>query len=540
MIRKPVLKTVDYTNWAAELGMPISARPEYQMEVDSVQYSRVSARILGAGFDETEYMIELYTASRMPGVYVLSETLDKTMPPERFQSIQRIYDLIQNQPNLSINRFVAFLEGAQLLPKYTDDLDFNRLVRSALIKVFTFFQQNHAGAFNHPEFRRIFLDIIKWTWNHLDPWVKETPIEQDIPHVIWYGDMNKSQKYFLFYLMLLGIDVVILHPEGKDDFKEMDPENKWTVLAEYPSKMNIQPFPEEEPQRQGTVAYRASKEIDHVLHHEGSAFYKPWQFRDHHPMSVTLKTTYDEIFLLAKEKAFIRPNFSANAEEVKIPAMFSKVSGVSTNRKDYWDKLHGLTNYPNCVTVKKFPYIQESKANNQYHYQHALGKDGRLEPEKMIKGNWWQYGHLNDGVQMGIAAAISRMCANPKMKVQPGEREEDVPLYLFTQVTSIPKELLNSMQTFDYAQEVPKIILFNNEINGVLSRADTALLLLLNEFGFDIILYNPPGHNDLEHFIDNEYFDHHLLEDMVFELPFQEQKKDIVSGFINRFFSGRN
>jgi len=540
MIRKPVLKTVDFTNWATELGKPISARPEYRVEADSMHYSRISARILGAGFDETEYLIALYEAGRIPGVYVLSETLDKTMPPERFQSIQRIYDLIQQKPNLSINRFVAFLEGAQLLPKYSDDPDFNRLVRSALIDVFVLFQQNHAGAFAHPEFRRVFLDIIKWTWNHLDLWVKEIPIDQDIPHIIWYGDLNKSQQYFLFYLMLLGIDVVILHPEGKDDFKEIDPGNKWTVVADYPSKMNIQPFPQEEPQRQGTVAYRASKEIDHVLHHEGSAFYKPWQFRNHHPMSVTLKTTYDEIFLLAKEKAFIRPNFSATTQEVKIPSLFSKVSGISTNRKDYWDKLHGLTSHPNCVTVKSFPYIQESKANNQYHYQHALGKDGRLEPEKMIKGNWWQYGHLNDGVQIAIAAAISRMCANPKMNVQPGERADHIPLYLFTQVTSIPKELLNLMQTFDYAQDIPKIVLYNNEINGVLSRADAALMLLLNEFGFDIILYNPPGHNDLEQFIDNEYFDHHLLEDMVFDLPFQEHRKDIVSGFINRFFSGRD
>ncbi|MBE1553022.1 YceG family protein [Sporosarcina limicola] len=542
MIRKPILKPVDYTNWAAELSKPIAARPDYRLEADSVQYSRIAARVLGTGFDETEYMIELYSASQASGVYVLSERLDKTMPPERFKSIQQIYDLIQKQPNLSINRFVAFLEGAQLLPKYGEDPDFNRLVRAALIDVFGLFQKNHAGAFNHPEFRRVFLDIIKWTWNHLDLWVKETPITEDVPHVIWYGDMNKSQVYFIYYLILLGIDVVILHPEGNDNFKEIDSENKWSVLAKYPTTMNIQPFPKEEPQRQGTVAYRASKEIDHVLHHEGSAFYKPWQFRNHQPMSVTLKTTYDEIFLLAKEKAFIRPNFSSSAEEVKIPALFAKVSGVSTNRKDYWDKMHKLISHPHCVTVKTFPYMQEKKANNQFHYQHALGKDGQLEPEKMLKGNWWQYGNLNDGVQKGIAAAISRMCANPKMKAQHGESEEQVRLYLFTQATSIPEELLNLMQTFDYSQDIPKVILYNNEINGVLSRADAALLLLLNELGLDIILYNPPGHNDLEPFIDKEYFDHHLLEDMVFDLAFQGSRKEIpiVGGFLNRFFNGRD
>ncbi|HJF31040.1 MAG TPA: YceG family protein [Sporosarcina psychrophila] len=542
MIRKLILKKVEYSNWATELSKSITARPDYRVEKDSLQYSQIAARIVGAGFDETEYMIELFTVSQAPGVHVLSETLDKTMPPERFQSIQRIYDLIQEQPNLSINRFVAFLEGAQLLPKYVEDHDFNRLIRSALIEVFERFKENHAGSFHHPEFRRVFLDIIKWTWNHIDPWVKGTPIEKDVPHIIWYGDMNKSQMYFLFYVTLLGMDVVILHPEGKDEFKEIDPENKWSVLTAYPTTMPIQPFPQEEPKRQGTVAYRASKEIDHVLHHEGSAYYKPWQFRNHHPMSVTLKTTYDEIFILAKEKAFIRPNFSASGNEVKIPSLFAKISGVSTNRKDYWDKMHKLTSQPNCMIVKKFPFMQERKANNQYHYQHALGKDGRLNLEKMLKSNWWQYGYLHDGVQLGLAAAIARMCANPKMNAQPGESLEQVSLYLFTQAINLSEELPNLLQTFDYAQEIPKIVLYNNEINGVLSRADAALLLLLNEFGLDIILYNPPGHNDLEHFIEKDYFDHHLLEDMVFDLPYQEHKKDlsIVSGFLNRFFNGRD
>ncbi|MEK4027613.1 YceG family protein [Pseudobacillus sp. FSL P4-0506] len=538
MKRKPITMQVDYTNWANELAKPITDRSDYYQTEEDVQYSRVAARILGAAFDETEYLLSLYLLSQQPHVCVLSETLDKTMPNDRFQSIQKIYHVIQHEPGLSVNRFVAFLEGAELLPKYKKDPDFNRLVRSALIDVFSLFQANHAGSFSHPEFRRVFLDIVKWIWNHLDPWVKETPIEQDVPHVIWYGDMSKSQVYFLYYLILLGMDVVILHPEGKDDFREVDPENKWTVRADYPSTMKMQPFPEEEPKRQGTVAYRASKEIEQVLNHEGSAFYKPWQFRNHLPVSVILKTTYDEVFLLAKEKAFIRPGFSADAEEVKIPNLFAKISGVSKNRKEYWENMSRLTSCSNALTIRNFPYKQEGKANNQFHYRHALNKEGLLDPKKMIESNWWQYGQLHDGLQMGIAAAISRMCAHPKLKPFSGEAEEDVQLYLFTQSITIPQEILNLLQTFDYSQDIPKIILYNNEKNGDLSRADAALLLMLSEFGLDIILYNPPGHNDLERFIDKQYFDHHLLEDMVFDLPFNNGKKDhsIFSRILKQIF----
>ncbi|OCA88752.1 YceG family protein [Pseudobacillus wudalianchiensis] len=534
MKRKPIIMPVDYTNWAHELTKPITERAQYQHENEEIQYSRVAARVLGAGFDETEYLLALYSLSQQPHVVVLSETLDKTMPNERFQAIQKIYHIIQNEPKLSVNRFVAFLEGEELLPKYKQDPEFNRLVRSALIDVFSLFQANHVGTFSHPEFRRVFLDMVKWIWNHLDPWVKEIAIEQDVPHVVWYGDISKSQAYFLYYLILLGMDVVILHPEGKDDFKEIDPENKWTVRTEYPSTMKLQPFPQEEPKRQGTVAYRASKEIEQVLNHEGSAFYKPWQFRNHFPVSVILKTTYDEIFLLAKEKAFVRPGFSVDTEEVKIPNLFAKVSGVSKNRKEYWENMHRLTSRPNAVTITSFPYMQEGKANNQFHYRHALNKNQELDPKKMIESNWWQYGQLHDGLQLGIAAAISRICAHPKIKPLAGETEEDLRLYLFTQAIRIPEEILNLLQTFDYSQDVPKIILYNNEKNGELSRADAALLLLLSEFGLDIILYNPPGHNDVERFIDKQYFDHHLLEEMVFNLPFQNGKKDL--SILSRIF----
>jgi hypothetical protein len=73
------------------------------------------------------------------------------------------------------------------------------------------------------------------------------------------------------------------------------------------------------------VAYRSAKELDTVLHNEDSLMYKPWQFREHTPVSVTLKTTYDELFLIAKERAFIRPDFQASQSTVNIPNLFAMV-----------------------------------------------------------------------------------------------------------------------------------------------------------------------------------------------------------------------
>lgn len=75
---------------------------------------------------------------------------------------------------------------------------------------------------------------------------------------------------------------------------------------------------------------------------------------------------------------------------------------------------------------------------------------------------------------------------------------------------------------FDYAQTVPKLVLYHTEMSGGLTRSDAAALLFLNEIGIDIIIYNPPGHQDIEQFIEEDQYDIHWLDDMVFQQDYKE------------------
>ena len=96
----------------------------------------------------------------------------------------------------------------------------NRHIRLSLIKVFEHFKQLHGG-FQHPDFRRVLLDVVKFSNNHLGPWLKEVNIEEKC-RLLFGMEANKSQLYFLYYVMLIGCDVVLFHPEGKDSFRELD------------------------------------------------------------------------------------------------------------------------------------------------------------------------------------------------------------------------------------------------------------------------------------------------------------------------------
>lgn len=526
---------ISMDNWYEYLNKPLKDRPIYNEDNGTLTFGQVVVKLYGISMDEDEYYNQLYDwiHSDESQLFLLSdETLNKVMDNKHFQAIQKVLNILHEQ-NLSINRFVAFLDGENLLLKHSMPA-VHRKIRESMIKVLQHFAEVEPNGLHNPNLRRVIVDIVKWSLNHLQPALDADLIHAAFPKFLWYGNAKKSQSYFMYYLLLLGCDLIIVNPNGKDLFKEIALPNELAFTHTYPQIKEAEAFPMQKRRRSTTVAYRASREIESILNHEGSGLYKPWQFRDYTPMSVTLRTTYDELFLLEKEKAMVRPNFEVNNGEVKIPTVFAKVFGVSKNRKEYWDRLHELVEVDHSLLFKEFPFSRAVVSDYRFHYRNALRKDGRLDPDVMMSAHYWNYGRLPLGLQKGIATCISNACYKPNLKPLPNESEEEVSIFLFSQGLLLPSDVLKLLQKFDYSQDVPSIILFKTELNGIFSREDAAILLLLNMFGVDIILYNPPGHNDMENFIKEGIFDSHWLEDVVFDLEYKEKSflfKMIRNGF---------
>ena len=107
---------------------------------------------------------------------------------------------------------------------------------------------------------------------------------------------------------------------------------------------------------------------------------------------------------------------------------------------------------------------------------------------------------------------------------------------IFSVLINLDVAVLELLQAYDYPEEVPKIIVYNNEENGNLSFEDCIMLTFMNSMGIDIIIYNPSGYNDIENFIYPQQYDIHRLENVSFELHFKkyvEKKK----GFFEIFSS---
>ena len=521
--------SLSFENWLDMLKMPLSERPEFSVDKGTIQIGQVLGKFLGVPIDSDEYYNQLfdYVSSPEPVLLLLSdESLNKSIDNQHFQSIQKVLNIAQEQ-KLSINRFTAFLDGDQLL--YRSKIPaIHRKIREAMICTLELFSNREKDGLKNHELRRVLVDVIKWSMNHLNPLLDAVDLHKEMPKFLWYGDMKRSQTYFLYYLIKLGCDLVIFHPEGKDDLAGFIEEE--ILTHHFPNKQPAEAFPKERRNRQTTVAYRASREIETILNQEGSGLYKPWQLRDYTPSSITLKTTYDELFILGKEIAMVRPGFEVENGQVKIPSLFAKIQGVSKNRKEYWERIQNLSEFEHTLLIRQLPFTWSSSNDFRFHYRNALGRDGLLNPEAMMQAHYWPYSFLPTGLQKGIANAIRRICDKSGLKLLPGENMEEVSIYLFSQAMFTPKEIIQLMEKFDYSQHVPKLIIYNNESRGMLARSDAALMLLLNQFGIDIIVYNPPGHNDIENFLHDNLFDTHWLEDVVFELDYKEPFK-LKKGF---------
>lgn len=512
---------VTYDNWLSFLGIPPHQRPFYEKNDRITHISQVTASFIGIPLDDNEYYNQLYDYVHSHELILLNDqNLNNSKDHIRLKTIEEIIQMSKEQ-SLSPVRLVTLLEQEQLLP-VSDHILLNQQIKNAAIKMIELYTSTEKRGLSSKEFSTVLADVMGWGLNELHHHIKKANPDSEIPAFLWYGNYQKSHQYLLFFLTELGFDLVTFTPAGNDALSIAALGGLDHFTHVFPETRVPERFPTEIRKQTATVAYRASKQIERILNHEGSFFYKPWQLREYIPSVITLKTTYDELFLVAGEKAMFRPYFDIQRKNVRIPALFAKINGVTTNRREYWKRLHRLLLLEQTFLIKSLPVTSGSNSDFRFHYHKSLDNGGLLDPQKMADSHYWKYNHLPEGLQIGIGSAIRNICSSPQLKPQNSEREDDVKVYLFTQAMQIPENILKILQKFDYSQEVPKLLIYNNELNGSLTRADASLLLLLNQFGLDLIIYNPAGHSDIEKYIDKSAFVSHWLEEVVFELELKE------------------
>lgn len=326
-----------------------------------------------------------------------------------------------------------------------------------------------------------------------------------LPLFLYYGEINESQILFLNLLSHLPVDVLYVSP-AKTSF-----ESKNSKIVELPQKSIWFPFPQKAIKiKQATTAYQAEKELDTLLYTD-TGFYRQRQFT--RSRAVTLKTIYDEIFILWKEEAKYRPGFEVKSDVVTIPNIFAKINGVK-NEKDYVKNIAELLT-EDTIFIKNFPYIAKIEKN---HSVSKLIKNGKILIEEVKKQKDYPYDFLNLEMQNYLLEKAQEMIDLQWITV------EGIEFMILSLVLRLDKITLQMIQQFDFTKEIPKVIVVSvNETMATLE--DAIYLLFLNLVGFDIAIFTPTGYRNIEKYIPQNAFEQYEAGEYLFQVEIPERGK---------------
>lgn len=509
------------------LECKVKDRKNFKYDSKAVTIPRYFYRFIGADCSEEEYSNMLYETnkalSKYDKLYLHIPTgFNRDIDMPFLSRLNSVWDRICRVEDFTAGIVADLLNNANLTLELPNAV-LNRQIKENIRGLIDYYFECNNNEVEPVEFKNILFYMSYWINLYLPDLFADFDYGDVNPKVFYYGDITPEEIFFLIYLSSLGCDIIYFNPSSDCAFERIDRGNIFSLKKEGIRRLAVKPFPSAQVvTRAGTAAFKASEELKEKLHTEDSFCYKPWQFSDYDVCPVTLKTTYSEIYIWGKEQAMVRPNWEVKDKTVYIPNLFAKVSGVHPDINLYWREMGQLREQKNVMMVKRLPIIYAGKMYSNASYYSFMDSQNKIDRDKLMGSNVWKYSHLRTQTQDMIMSRIIDFCSNPRARAR-GMSETEVKEKTFGVLTSLDDKFLQMLQQFDYPNLVPKLVVYNNEQNGNLSFQDAVLMMFLNSVGVDIIIYNPAGYNDIENYVDNNYYDIHRLEEVAFNLAYKEK-----------------
>ncbi|MBU3158215.1 YceG family protein [Clostridium frigoris] len=524
----------------SSLKTEIYKRDRFKYNSNVVTVPNYFYRFIGIKNSEKDYYENLYRLDKElkkvgPSYIRFSEGLDKDISIRLQNVLNDIWIKVFSTEVIDVSLIINLISDNGFFPELKNKVLLRQIKNNLKGLIEYYIKSNEA--IHNDDIKVIVNYIMHWLNTYSKELFENFDYTRTNPKIIFYGDISKAEVFYLILLSTLGCDILYFNPKNSGKFQEIDKFNSFSREIVYNFKAEIKPFPSMMEDRIKTTAFSAKEELDKTLYTDDSGFYRPWQFADYNVEAVTLNTTYEEIYIWIKEKANVREGFNVTGSTVVIPNIFSKICGVHENIDIYWKEINGV------ITQKFTKFYNELPIMDVVHLEY--GKFDQIYPNntfskfnvtEMINSSWWKYKDLRSGLQRDMAEKIKELCLNPIIKNVEHEDLRDLQVDIFSVLINLDKAILELLQSFDYPEEVPKIVIYNNEQNGNLSFEDCIMLSFMDSLGIDIIIYNPSGYNDVENFIDPEQYDIHRLENVSFKLNFKKNV-DKKKGFFKNLFS---
>lgn len=455
--------------------------------------------------------------------------------------LDKIRDVLDNlfKSIMTLDKETIFSEikNNKLLPQILNKSVLNTMEYS-LKEVFEIYLKNENA--NLTKAKNFLVKLIVWINRYSKILFKNIKKEEFFylnPKILCFGEIKHTEVYMLIFFSMVGCDVLFINSDYKADniFLDIDKDEKYTKLQRNSDSVEQGNFPEEEKVvRKSTVAYDASNEVEQLLFTPESGLYKPWQFESFNTRPITLKTTFEEVFILWDEEARLRPNFKITNNTVYVPNIFAKISGTHEDMGKYWSYVDKLKKSKNSYLIKSIPFSQVNFTREEiFSLAYVINKDGTVNKEKLIQSKFYRFSYMKDFTQDFIIKKINELIKSDYFY---NDINTKFILKIIFTVLSLQDDILRLIQNFDFPHAIMKIIFYIND-RSEFSEEDIITMAFLNLMGMDIVLIVPTGYNNIENHIKRNVFDIHELPSYKLDLPLNEygNKKELKSIFSRIF-----
>ncbi|HZW83649.1 MAG TPA: YceG family protein [Candidatus Deferrimicrobium sp.] len=517
-----VVKLKKNENVFAEILVPLSKRSGYVGK----PYPIIPAyfvRYIGAPATvddwEAEYYNSLYNldkALQMSGAYI--KFIYGIPTPYAAESAAIPHKLIDYPYKDRLEILEQILQSNILFQTHDELLD--NTIRRAFVDIATLFAERNSNI-NLSILLNFTLKLVTWLNRYLPELFSSKNKGFDYernPKILFYGNIKPHEIYLLCAFHKIGCDVLFVHSQedGDKPFQSFDLHQQVTKLIKHTHTLPLASFPQvEQVIRKSTVAYNASKEIEEVIYSEDVGLFQPWQFESYLTQPITLKTTYDELKILWREQARIRPEFKVQNKKVYVPNLFAKINGVNENINNYWQDIKALSLAANTRLISDVPFSHISYTKQElYQTAYLLNQQGLFDEVKVVESKHYKFGYLKGPLQHFLITKINELILSGMFL---GTVDEKFKLKILMTILTMDDYLVKLIEMFDYPQEIPKVIVYDNE-KETFSESDAILLAYFNIIGLDIVIFTPTNYKTIEQHIRPSFLDVHQLPLVKFDL----------------------
>ncbi len=356
---------------------------------------------------------------------------------------------------------------------------------------------------------------------------------EDIPVILYYGDISQSEMYFLNFMSRCGFDTVYISPNKKNSALVIDKNIGGRMqIFELPQSKESGAYPNKAiKMKVATVAYSAERDLDTMLYGGDTGIYRNFQFPN--SQSVTLKTTFEEISILWKQEARFRTGFTTAGNLVSVPNIFAKISGVEDgNLGNYWEDVRQKLTPDTFLIVKEKNPAEVSVEDLSVYRQ--FYRNGQYDFEKFKASTLNKFSYLPDRTQDLLLYKLQEVVSSGFLKLE----GDDLMCSVLNHGMSLTKRFTQTIQRFDFTRTIPKLI-YIDAVEDTFLLWECIHLVLCNLIGFDILIYTPTGYKNLETYVSSDAFEEHIMNQFLYdvEVPkFKIPSEEKSGGFFGKLF----